>query len=73
MGAERADEDAGFELEKVDVVVLTCGDDESTWFDCFLLNDLNCIDGCSMGNDEILFQKEVFCLLSVEIYFWNVP
>jgi len=30
MGAEGADEDAGFELEKVDVVVLTCSDDKST-------------------------------------------
>ena len=55
MGAEGANEDAGFELEKVDVVVLTCSDDKSTRFDCFLFNNLNCIDGCSMGNDEILF------------------
>jgi len=30
MGAEGADEDAGFELEKVDVVVLTCSDNKST-------------------------------------------
>jgi len=30
MGAEGADEDAGFELEKVNIVVLTCSDDKST-------------------------------------------
>jgi hypothetical protein len=73
MSTERTDEYTSLQLEQVDVVVLTCGDDESTRFDGLFLDDLDGVDGGSMSDDEILFQEEVFGLLVVEVYFRNIP
>ena len=73
MSTERTDEYTSLQLEQVDVVVLTCGDDESTRFDGLLLDDLDGVDGSSVSDDEILFQEEVFGLLVVEVYFRNIP
>ena len=55
MSTEGTDEHTGLQLEQVDVVVLTCGDDESTGLDGLLFHDLDGVDGCSVGNDEVLF------------------
>ena len=73
MSTEGTDEHTSLQLEQVDVVVLTCGDDESTRFDGLLLDDLDGVDGSSVSDDEILFQEEVFGLLVVEVYFRNIP
>ena len=73
MSTEGTDEHTSLQLEQVDVVVLTSGDDESTGLDGLLFDDLDGVDGCSVSDDEILLQKEVFGLLIVEIYFRNIP
>ena len=73
MCSKGPDKDTCFELEEIDVIILTCRNDETSRLDGLLLNNLDCVNDCSMGNDKIFLQKEVGSGGFVEIYFRNVP
>lgn len=56
---------------EIDVVIVSGSDDKAVGFG--ILNDLNCVDSGSMGDDEIPFNEEFVCFLLIKVNIFNIP
>lgn len=55
--AKLTNEDAIVQLMQINIVVLRRSDDELAGLDALVLNDLDSIDECTVGNDEDLLNE----------------